>query len=104
MSVDAARGCGNGPGSTRITPWPRFFNSIAAVTPSTPAPTTMTLDILEACHSERSEESQIVISATPHGKPEMFRFAQHDKENVSRRVQNCHGIPALARHLQRVFP
>src|SRR5437763_14453472 len=30
-----------GPGSTRTTLWPRFFNSIAEVTPLIPAPTTI---------------------------------------------------------------
>ena len=34
----------------------------------------------------------------------MFRFTQHDKENVSRRMRNCHGMLDLARHLQRAFP
>jgi hypothetical protein len=34
----------------------------------------------------------------------MFRFAQHDKENVNRRMRNCHGILDLARHSQRTFP
>src|SRR4029450_158163 len=47
MSVDAASGCGSGPGSIRITWCPRFFNSIAAVIPLTPAPTTMPPDMLE---------------------------------------------------------
>src|SRR4030095_10218487 len=80
MSVDAASGCGNGPGSISITSCPRFFNSIAAVTPLIPAPTTMTFDIVGPCHSERSEESQVIYSATCQEKPEMFRFAQHDKK------------------------
>src|SRR5437773_4747840 len=90
MSVDAASGCGNGPGSIRIVWCPRFFNSIAAVTPLIPAPTTMILDIVELCHSDPAaagEESQIVIPATLHRKPRDVSFAQHDKENVSCRVQ-----------------
>src|SRR5690349_2029950 len=54
MSVEAARGCGSGPGSTRTTSCPRFFNSIAAVTPLIPAPTTIAVAIaLEA--NERSQ-------------------------------------------------
>src|SRR5438034_11239430 len=52
MSVDAASGCGNGPGSTRTTSCPRFFNSIAAVTPLIPAPTTMILGMLQTAHVE----------------------------------------------------
>jgi len=32
-----------------------------------------------SCHSERSEESLIICSAARQQKPEMFRFAQHDK-------------------------
>src|SRR5437870_6501983 len=80
MSVDAASGCGSGPGSTRTTSCPRFLNSIAVVTPLMPAPTTITFDIEESCHSERSEES-LICTPTPcqPGKSEMFRFAQHDK-------------------------
>src|SRR5262249_39416770 len=42
MSVEAPRGWGSGPGSTRTTLCPRFFNSIAEGTPLIPAPTTIT--------------------------------------------------------------
>src|SRR5438477_5128607 len=45
MSVEAAAGWGRGPGSTRTTLCPRFFNSIAEVTPLIPAPTTITITI-----------------------------------------------------------
>src|SRR5260370_41162515 len=80
MSVDAASECGSGPGSTRTTSCPRFLNSIAVVTPLMPAPTTMILDIIEPCHSKRSEESLILHPDTMSAsKSEMFRFAQHDK-------------------------
>src|SRR5262245_50862829 len=40
MSVDAARGWGTGPGSSRVTSAPRRASSSAAVTPKIPAPTT----------------------------------------------------------------
>ena len=36
--------------------------------------------------------------------PERSRRAQHDKENVSRHMQNCHDILDLGRHSQRAFP
>ena len=41
MSVLAASGAGIGPGSSRVTVWPRARSSSAAVTPKMPAPTTM---------------------------------------------------------------
>src|SRR5579859_6171876 len=42
MSVEAASGCGTGPGSTSVTSFARRRSSIAAVTPKMPAPTTRT--------------------------------------------------------------
>src|SRR5215475_6179051 len=31
------------------------------------------------CHSEQSEESQVILFRSPKPRSEMFRFAQHDK-------------------------
>src|SRR5229473_4644955 len=42
MSVEAASGCGTGPGSTSLTSWPRLRSSRAAVSPKIPAPATST--------------------------------------------------------------
>src|SRR5260370_3766467 len=42
MSVEAASGCGMGPGSTSLTAWPRLRSSRAAVSPKIPAPATST--------------------------------------------------------------
>ena len=42
MSVDAASGCGSGPGSQSVTRCPRAASERAAVTPITPAPATTT--------------------------------------------------------------
>jgi len=37
------------------------------------------------CHSERSEESQLFLCTDPPSQqPEMFRFAQHDKNGLFR--------------------
>src|SRR5438067_6312469 len=45
ISVDAASGCGSGPGSIKTTACPRLRSSMAAVTPKTPAPVTRTRSI-----------------------------------------------------------
>src|SRR5258706_9354349 len=43
MSVEAANGCGSGPGSTSRTRWPRLRSSMAAVIPKIPPPATRTV-------------------------------------------------------------
>ena len=54
------------------------------------APHTLTANLLygkltasytryQVCHSERSQESLIIRSATANQQPEMFRSAQHDR-------------------------
>ena len=52
----------------------------------------------------REKNLRLLFPQRSTESPEMFRFAQHDKENVSRRMQNCHGRLALAGHSQRAFP
>src|SRR6266511_2108289 len=107
MSVDAASGCGNGPGSIRMTAWPSFFSSIAAVTPLIPAPTTITLDIVGPCHSDPAvagEEAQVIYSITCQEIARDVSLLLNMTRNMQHAVSTKHLLLVLSRYSQRTFP
>src|SRR5262245_57259736 len=61
MSVEAASGCGNGPGSKSATVCPRRLSSSAAVTPKMPAPMMCTVEPFGAI--------RILLGGRPLGGP-----------------------------------
>src|SRR3972149_111806 len=73
ISVEAACGWGSGPGSNRVTAWPRPRNSMAVLTPKVPPPTTkirLELMGIEELLASANRHFQPVLSgrdgAVPH--------------------------------------